>query len=137
MGNNIGQLFALLEDILNTATSILTITQNQETAILHGFDHNIISELARNKQEQILKLGELEREFEGIYQKSKEQITNQEDIKRLKALVSKIIDTKERISKSEETNRRLWSNSGLLEGITLAIKKPKSYAMDQYRKYNK
>lgn len=137
MNNKVESLLMLLEDILNTATPILTITQNQETAILHGSDHNIISELAKHKQEQILKLNELEKRFEVMYQQGKGKITNKEDIKRLKALVSKVVETKEKITKSEEENRRLWNGYGLPEGITLTIKKPKSYIMDQYRKYNK
>lgn len=130
-------LFTTLESIVNTATEIYNITENQETIILHGAQQELLSELARHKQEKIQKLDELERQFETLYSQNKTKITDTEDIKRLQTLVAKILDTKEKIKKSEEKNRRLYSSSNPHKGETITIKKPKSYVIEQYKKNKK
>ena len=64
MANNKGQLFNTLENILKTVTEINTLTQNQETVILHGADKEMFSQLVKNKKEMIVKLNKLEDEFQ-------------------------------------------------------------------------
>lgn len=131
------QLFTTLESILSTASDIYMMTQNQETIILHSSEHTMLSELAKNKQEKILQLDALEKQFEAIYTEYKAIIKDPQDVIRLQGLVSKIMETKQDISKAEEKNRRLWDGKGRPKVQTIPIQKPQSYIIEQYKKYNK
>jgi len=114
------QLFTTLEDILSTASDIHIMTQNQETIILHSSDHTILSELAKNKQEKILRLDALEKQFESIYTEHKGIVTDRQDIIRLQTLVSKIMETKEGISKAEAV-KRFCAHLGISPDETIAF----------------
>lgn len=131
------QLFTTLENILSTASDIHTMTQNQETIILYSAEHAMLSQLAKNKQEKILQLNALEKQFESTYIQHKESISEKQDIIRLQGIVSKIMETKEDISKAEEKNRRLWDGKGRPKVQAIPIQKPQSYIIEQYKKYNK
>ncbi|HHX62571.1 MAG TPA: hypothetical protein GX707_17940 [Epulopiscium sp.] len=131
------QLFTTLEDILSTASDIHIMTQNQETIILHSSEHTMLSELAKNKQEKILQLDALEKQFETIYMEHKGILTDKQDIIRLQSLVSKIMETKEGISKAEEKNRRLWDGKGKPKVQAIPIQKPQSYIIEQYKKHKR
>lgn len=131
------QLFTTLESILSTASDIHIMTQNQETIILHSSDHTMLSELAKNKQEKILQLDALEKQFEAIYTQHKTIIRETQDLIRLQGLVSKIMETKQGISKAEEKNRRLWDGKKKPKVQATPIQKPQSYIIEQYKKYNK
>ena len=134
---SVEQLFITLENILKTASDIHIMTQNQETIILHSSEHDMLSQLAKNKQEHILKLDELERQFETIYSQQKDMIKGQRDIARLQGLVSKIMATKQGISKAEEKNRRLFEGKGKSKVQTAPIQKAPSYIIEQYKKHSK
>lgn len=129
------QLFAILEGILSTVTDISIMTQNQETIILHGAEHEMLSELASNKQELIVRLNELETQFQSIYEANKEVITSKQDIARLQGLVSKIVETKAAIAQGEEKNRRLWASKEAPKISVEPVRQPKGYVVDQYKKY--
>ena len=137
MKNTKQELFNILENILSTASDIHIMTQNQETIILHSSEHTMLSELAKNKQEKILQLDALEKQFEAIYTQHKTIIRETQDVIRLQGLVSKIMETKQDISKAEEKNRRLWDGKGRPKVQTTPIQKPQSYIIEQYKKYNK
>ena len=135
MANNKGQLFNILENILKTVTEINTLTQNQETVILHGADKEMFSQLVKNKQEMIAKLNKLEDEFQEIYLHIKEEITSKEDVRRLQELVGKIVDTKAMIANSEERNRRLWASKDGPKINVEPVRQPSSYVAKQYIKW--
>lgn len=131
------QLFTTLESILSTASEINIMTQNQETIILHSSEHGMLSELAQNKQEKILRLTELEHQFESIYTQYKNVIKDKQDIMRLQALVSNIMETKEKITKGEEKNRRLLDGRPKPKVRVTPIQKPHAYIIEQYKKHNR
>lgn len=131
------QLFATLESILSTASDINIMTQNQETIILHSSEHGLLSELAQNKQEKILRLDELEGQFESIYRQHKDVIRDRQDVLKLQALVGSIMETKEKITKGEEKNRRLLDGRVKPKVQVAPIQKPHAYIIEQYKKHNK
>lgn len=137
MDNPKEQLFAALEDILSTASDINNMTQNQETIILHSSEHQMLSELAKNKQEKILRLNELEGQFESIYASHKDAIRDKPDVAKLQALVANIMETKAKITKAEEKNRRLLGGRVKPKVQPIPIQKPHSYIIEQYKKHNK
>lgn len=131
------QLFTTLENILSTASEINIMTQNQETVILHSSEHDMLSELAKNKQQKIRQLDELEGQFESIYGQHKSAIKDREDIGRLQTLVASIMETKEKIKKAEEKNRRLLDGRAKPKIQVTPIQKPHSYIIEQYKKHSK
>ena len=135
METNKEKLFKILEAILSVATDINTMTQNQETVILHGSAHEMLSELASNKQELITRLDELETKFQSTYEANKDMITSKEDIARLQGLVGKVVETKGAIARGEEKNRRLWASKEAPKVSVEPVNQPKAYVIDQYKKY--
>jgi len=135
MANNKGQLFNILENILKTVTEINTLTQNQETVILHGPNKEMFDELVKNKQEMIAILNKLEDEFQEIYLHIKEEITSGEDVRRLQELVGKIVDTKSMVANGEERNRRLWASMDAPKINVEPVRQPSSYVTKQYIKW--
>lgn len=133
--NSKNQLFETLENILSTVTDINIMTQNQETIILHGAKHEMLSELAGNKQGLITRLDELEAKFQSIYEANKEVITSKQDIARLQGLVGKVVETKATIAQGEEKNRRLWASKETPKVSVEPVRQPKGYVIDQYKKY--
>lgn len=131
------QLFTTLESILSTASDINVMTQNQETIILHSTERGMLSELAQNKQGKTLKLDELERQFELIYRQHKDVIGDRQDILKLQTLVASIMETKEKITKGEEKNRRLLDGRAKPKIQATPIQKPHAYIIEQYKKHNK
>lgn len=137
MADSKDKLFKTLEGILAAVTDISTMTQNQETVILHGVEDEMLSQLAANKQELILKLDQLETQFQSIYEKNKGMMTSKEDIGRLQNLVGKVVETKAAIAQGEEKNRRLWASKGAPKVHVEPIRQAKSYVADQYKKHSK
>ncbi len=86
----------------------------------------MLPELAKNKRDQISQLSALEGEFEALYGQCKDAITQKQDVKQLQKLVSKIMETKEKITKLEASNQRLWDGK----------QKPSAHIIAQYKKYN-
>lgn len=137
MTNSKDRLFKTLESILNVVTDINTMTQNQETVILHGSADEMLSELASNKQELIIRLDELETQFQSIYEENKNAITSKQDLERLQGLVGKVVETKAAITQGEEKNRRLWASKGAPKVHVEPVRQPKAYVIDQYKKHSK
>ena len=131
------KLFSTLESILGVATDIYTMTQNQETVIMHGGDAQMLSQLAGNKQQLIIRLNQLETQFQFIYEENKEIITHKEDVARLQGLVSQVVETKASIARAEEKNRRLWASKDQPKVKARPVQQPKAYVIDQYKKYSK
>lgn len=131
------RLFSTLESILAVVTDINTMTQNQETIIIHGSADEMLSELASNKQELILKLDKLETQFQSIYEENKEVITSKQDVQRLQGLVGKVVETKASIAQGEDKNRRLWASKDAPKVRVEPIRQPKAYVIDQYKKHSK
>lgn len=137
MADSKDKLFKTLEEILAVVTDINTMTQNQETVILHGLDNEMLSQLASNKQELIHKLDQLETQFQSIYEKNKEAITSKQDVQRLQSLVAKVVKTKATIAQGEEKNRRLWASKAAPKVHVAPIRQPKAYVANQYKKHSK
>lgn len=131
------KLFEILEAILGVAKEIDAMTQNQETVILHGSQAQMLTELASNKQKLILKLDELEDQFQWVYQKDKEMIAGRQDVARLQGLVSKVLEVKANITEGEERNRRLWASKGSPRVRAQSDRQPIAYVADQYKKHSK
>ena len=131
------KLFKTLEVILAVVTDINTMTQNQETVILHSSEGEMLSELAKNKQELISKLDELETRFQSIYEANKGMMSSKQDVERLQGLVGKVVETKAAIAQGEEKNRRLWASKGAPKVRVEPVRQPKAYVADQYKKHSK
>lgn len=131
------KLFKTLESILAVVTDIDTMTQNQETVILHGSEAEMLSQLAGNKQSLIVKLDELETLFQSTYESNKGMMTSKEDVERLQGLVGKVVATKTAIAQGEEKNRRLWAGKTAPKVCVEPVRQAKSYVADQYKKHSK
>lgn len=137
MESSKAKLFSTLESILNVVTDIHTITGNQETILLYGSDGEILSQLAKNKQELITRLDELETHFHGIYTQTKESLTDTDDVRRLQGLVSQVVETKAAIAQAEEKNRRLWASKEAPKIQVKPMQQPSGYVASQYAKHSK
>lgn len=105
----LGQIESLLEQIEN-------ITQNQTTVLLHQLDEDkeqalsYIEEMVNFKDEVIGQLTDSELAFQKSYEENREKLISSGHLRDVKTIVARILETKERITRQEQSNLHLLNS---------------------------
>lgn len=134
-------LFSVLEEIQEILEQIYGITQNQMTILLEtkymGEGLDMVEQMAVYKEQLTTEVENREITFQGLYNEYHTMVIEREDKKRLKGMVDRIMQLKERIIEGEQKNVLVMQDLLRHAAERVEIPKTAKHVAEAYKVHHK
>lgn len=140
MGEMMSILLQKVEKIEGMLEQVNDLTCNQSTVLVaseEGIDiDEVLDEMSEYKEILIKQVEQLEIDFENTYKQYRENLTNKEEVEKLKTHISKILDIKKMIIENERKNMLLFQSRERQEREKLIISPTPKSVVEIYKRNN-